>query len=152
TLANNGSAQATNASANITLPSGLTFVSSDGGSNFDATTGTWTPGTLAASATTTLTIKATVTDGTSQPVTAPITHSDQTDDQTNNNTTNVTVSPVVAKLNLMKSFSSTTATVGSTIVMTVAVGNGGQGKARNVVVTDTLGDGLTLVKALSGTQ
>jgi uncharacterized repeat protein (TIGR01451 family) len=85
-------------------------------------------------------------------VTAAITHADQTDDKTDNNSASLTVTPVLAKLNLMKSMSSTTVATGSTVLMTVAVGNGGPGRARDVVVTDTFGDGMTFVKALSGTQ
>jgi uncharacterized repeat protein (TIGR01451 family) len=52
----------------------------------------------------------------------------------------------------MKSISNTAASTGSTLVMTVAVGNGGKGAARGVAVTDTFPDGLTFVKALSATQ
>jgi uncharacterized repeat protein (TIGR01451 family) len=152
TMANSGPVQATGAAATVTLPAGMTFVSSDGGTSFDPTTGTWTPGTVAAQSTTTLTIKATVTDPTAQPVTATITGSDQTDNNTANNSATLNVTPVLAKLNLMKSMSNTVASTGSILVMTVAVGNGGQGRARNVAVTDTFPDGLTFVKALSATQ
>ena len=52
----------------------------------------------------------------------------------------------------MKSVSAAAASRRVDVVMTVAVGNGGQGKARDVVVTDTFGVGLTFVKALSATQ
>jgi uncharacterized repeat protein (TIGR01451 family) len=151
-LANSRPVQATSAAATVTLPAGMTFLSSDGGTNFDATTGSWTPGTVAAQGTAVLTIKAKVTDPAAQPVAASITHSDQTDDKLDNNTASLTVSPVQGRLHLMKSMSSTAASTGSVVVMTVAVGNGGQGKARDVAVTDTFGDGLTFVKALSATQ
>jgi uncharacterized repeat protein (TIGR01451 family) len=152
TLVNHGSAQATNAAATVTLPAGMTFVSSDGGTRFDPTTGTWTPGTVAAQSTTTLTIKAKVTDPTAQPVTAGISGSDQSDNQPANNTAGLTVNPVLGRLHLMKSMSNTAASTGAVVVMTVAVGNGGQGKARDVAVTDTFGDGLTFVRAVSATQ
>jgi uncharacterized repeat protein (TIGR01451 family) len=152
TLTNNGPVQATGAAATVALPAGMTFVSADGGTAFDATTGTWTPGTVASKATATLTIKARVTDPAAQPVTASITHSDQADDQADNNTANLTVSPVLGRLHLTKSMSNTAAGTGSVVVMTVAVGNGGKGKARDVVVTDTFGDGLSFAKALSASQ
>ncbi len=151
-LTNNGPAQATSAAATVALPAGMTFLSSDGGTAFDATTGTWTPGTVASKATVTLTLKAKVTDPAAQPVSASITHSDQSDDKADNNTASLTVSPVLGRLHLTKSMSNTAASTGSVVVMTVAVGNGGQGKARDVAVTDTFGDGLSFVKALSATQ
>jgi uncharacterized repeat protein (TIGR01451 family) len=151
-MVNSGPVQATGAAATVTLPAGMTFVSSDGGTSFDPTTGNWTPGTVAAQSTTTLTIKATVTDPAAQPVTATITHSDQADNNSANNSANLNVTPVLARLNLMKSLSNTAASTGSVLVMTVAVGNGGQGRARNVAVTDTFPDGLMFVKALSATQ
>lgn len=152
TMSNNGPVQATNAAATVTLPAGMTLLSSDGGTTFDPTTGTWTPGTLGSKATTTLTLKAKVTDSAAQPVAASISHSDQSDDKSDNNTAGLSVNPVLGRLHLMKSMSNTAASTGAVVVMTVAVGNGGQGKARDVAVTDTFGDGLTFVKALNATQ
>jgi uncharacterized repeat protein (TIGR01451 family) len=131
----------------------MTFVSSDAAANkFDPATGVWTPGTVASKGSVTLTIKAKVTDVAAASVTAAISHADQSDDLADNNSTTTPVTPVLAKLNLMKSVSAASAAVGSTVVMAVAVGNGGQGRARDVVVTDTLGSGLVFVKALSATQ
>jgi uncharacterized repeat protein (TIGR01451 family) len=153
TVTNNGSVQATGVAATVTLPAGMTFVSSDAGANkFDPTTGTWTPGTVATAGKVTLTLKAKVTDAAAGSVTAAISHADQSDNLADNNTTTTPVAPVLAKLNLMKSVSAASAAVGSTVVMAVAVGNGGPGRARDVVVTDTLGSGLIFVKALSATQ
>ena len=152
TLANHGPVQATNAAATVTLPAGMTFVSSDGGTRFDPTTGTWTPGTVAAQSTTTLTIKAKVTDPAAQPVAAAISGADQSDDQAANNTASLTVNPVLGRLHLMKSMSNTAASTGAVVVMTVAVGNGGKGKVHDVAVTDTFGDGLSFVRAVSATQ
>ena len=45
TVTNDGQVEATNVAATVTLPAGMTFVSSDAGANkFDPATGTWTPG------------------------------------------------------------------------------------------------------------
>ena len=152
-VTNDGLVQATGVAATVTLPAGMTFVSSDAGANkFDPATGTWTPGTVASKGSVTLTLKAKVTDVAAASVTAAISHADQSDDVADNNTTTTPVSPVLARLNLMKSVSAASAAVGSTVVMAVAVGNGGQGRARDVVVADTLGSGLVFVKALSTTQ
>jgi uncharacterized repeat protein (TIGR01451 family) len=151
-ITNSGSTQSTGATANVTLPAGLSFVSSNGGNAFDPTTGTWTPGTIAANGTATLTVKATVTDPSAQPVTATINQADQPDSNTQNNTANLNITPVLAKLNLMTSMSAASVGAGSTVVMTVAVGNGGAGKARGVSVPNTLGPGLTLITPLTVTQ
>lgn len=152
TLTNNGPVQSTGATVNVTLPAGMTFVSSSAATGFDSTTGTWTPGTLASKGTAVLSVKARLTDLASQSVTAAVAGADQTDDKADNNSASVTVSPVLARLKVSKSFSATTVGVGGTAVMTVAVGNGGQGKARDVVVDTTLPEGITLVRILSSTQ
>jgi len=152
TVTNVSQVQATNVAATLTLPAGMTYVSSDAPDKYDPATGTWTPGTIASLGKAILLVKAKVTSVDSQEVTAAISHSDQPDPKADNNSGKVTLTPVVAKLNVAKSFSATAVNVGSTVLMTVAVGNGGQGKARDVVLTNTLPEGMSFVKVLNATQ
>lgn len=152
TLTNNGPVQSTGSTVNVTLPAGMTFVSASAATGFDPSTGAWTPGTVASKGTAVLSVKARLTDTASQSVTAAVGGADQADDKADNNSASVTLSPVLARLKMSKSFSATSVGVGGTAVMTVAVGNGGQGKARDVVVDTTLPEGITLVRILSSTQ
>lgn len=152
TITNTAQVQATNVAATVALPAGMTFVSSDAPTRYDSATGVWTPGNIVAAGKAILLVKARVTEAASQSVTAAITGADQPDPKADNNSATVTMTPVLGRLNVVKSFSSTTVGLGATVVMTVAVGNGGQGRTRDVVVTNTLPEGLTFIKALSATQ
>jgi uncharacterized repeat protein (TIGR01451 family) len=152
TVANTSQVQATGVTATVTLPAGMTFVSSDAPDKYDSATGTWTPGTIAAAGKAVLLVKAKVTEAAEQTVTAAVAGADQPDPKAENNSAAVKLTPVLGKLNVAKSFSQTAVNVGSTVLMTVAVGNGGPGRARDVVVTNTLPEGLTFVRALSATQ
>ena len=152
TLTNTSQVEATGVTATLTLPAGMTFVSSDTPDKYDSTTGTWSPGTIAALGKAVLMVKAKVTDVAEQQVTAAISHADQPDPKADNNSATVTLTPVLAKLNVAKSFSAAAVNVGSTVVMTVAVGNGGPGRARDVVLTNTLPEGLVFARVLSATQ
>ena len=152
TVANAAEVQATGVAAAVTLPAGMTFVSSDAPNKFDPATGTWTPGTVPALGKAVLMVKARVTEATDQAVTAAVTGADQPDPTADNNSATVTVSPVLGKLKLASSFSGGKVNVGSTVVLTVTAGNTGAGRVRDVVVTNTLPAGLTFVKALSTTQ
>jgi uncharacterized repeat protein (TIGR01451 family) len=152
TLANASQIQATGAKATLTLPAGMTFVSSDSPDKYDAATGAWTPGTIAALGKAVLLVKAKVTDAAEQAVTAAVAGADQPDPKAENNSAAVKLTPVLGRLNVATSFSQAAVNVGSTVLMTVAVGNGGPGRARDVVVTNTLPEGVTFIKALSATQ
>ena len=64
TVANNGPVTATNVSVTDLLPSGVTYVSDDGGGDYDWTSGIWTVGTLPVDDSVVLHIEATVDAGT----------------------------------------------------------------------------------------
>ena len=152
TLTNAGQVQANNVSATVTLPAGMTFVSSDAPNKYDSPTGVWTVGNIPAAGKAVLLVKAKVTTVDSQTVNAAITGGDNPDPVSTNNAAAITMTPVLGRVKLTQTFSTSAVNVGSTVLMTVAVGNGGQGKSRDVVVTNTLPEGLTFVKALSATQ
>ncbi len=86
-LLNAGPASATNVSAQINLPSGLTYNSHSGPGTFDDATGLWTlPASLTGGTTNSLTINATVGYFGPYDITAEVTASDQNDpDSTPNN-------------------------------------------------------------------
>ena len=152
TVTNASQVQATNVTATVTLPAGMTFVSSDSPSKYDSATGAWSPGAIAAAGKAVLLVKAKVTDAAEQPVTAAVTGAAQPDPKADNNSAAIKLTPVLGRLNVATSFSQSAVNVGSTVLMTVAVGNGGPGRARDVAVTNTLPEGVTFVKALSATQ
>jgi uncharacterized repeat protein (TIGR01451 family) len=153
TVTNNGDVQATGVQLTTTLPAGMTFVSSDvGPSKYDPTTGAWDVGTLAFKGKAVLTLKAKVTDAAAQEFSATISHSDQADDKETNNAAAVNVTPVLGSLKLTKTVSTPAVAVGSTVVFTLAVGNGGPGMARGVTVTDTLGSGLLFARVVSASH
>ena len=147
-VANHGMDAATGVEVQTELPAGLTFLAAAGPGTFDSETGTWTPGGVLPEVGAVLLIKARVTDPAAATVTAAVTAADQPDPQAGNNEASKTVTPVLAGLRLTKTSSSPTPLVGSIAVLTLAVKNSGPGTARDIVVSDTLGDGLQFVRVV----
>jgi uncharacterized repeat protein (TIGR01451 family) len=147
-VTNNGMDAATGVAVNAVLPAGMTFESFTGPGTYDAETGAWAAGAVLPDEGAVLQIKAKVTETVSGAVTASITGADQPDPQFGNNTAEKPVTSVLAGLKLTKTVSSARPIIGSIVVHTVSVRNAGPGTARNIVVTDTLGDGLKFVRAL----
>jgi uncharacterized repeat protein (TIGR01451 family) len=123
-------------------------------------TGTWTVGTIASGTSETLTITATVVDGTGNATianTAQVTASDVSDpDSTPNNNNaseddqaSINLVTQTADLSLTKSVSNATPNVGGTVTYTVTVLNNGPAGATNVAVKDLLPAGVTFASATS---
>ena len=98
TVTNHGPDTATNITVNDTLPTGLTYVSSNASQgSYDSGTHVWTIGTLADSAYATLGITATVTQAGAITNTASV-HGDETDPDADNNTDSETVTGTAPQL------------------------------------------------------
>ena len=92
TNAASSSLSATNVRVRDTLPTGFVFTSSSGTGSFDATTGVWTPGTLARNQSVSIDLTGTVTATSGATITnrAEVTASDQFDPDSTPNNNSVT--------------------------------------------------------------
>jgi uncharacterized repeat protein (TIGR01451 family) len=159
TLSNGGPNAATNVAVTDLLPSGLTFVSSiQSQGSYASVSGIWTVGTVNASSSATLTIKATVQSSGTITNTAEVTSSDVLDpDSTPNNhnsgeddQASRIISSLLADLSLTKSVDNATPNVGDNVVFTMTVSNAGPSTATGVQVKDLLPSGLTYVSDNGG--
>lgn len=144
---NDGPMPANNVVVNDLLPSGLTYVShTTTGGTYVANTGVWTIGTLAAGASRSLTITATVTVAAipSKTNTAVITSSTP-DANTANNTASATVTPRRADLRVVKTVNEAAPLVGQNVTFTLTATNLGPDNATGVTVNDLLPAGLVYV-------
>ena len=156
TVANGGTAGATNVVVRDLLPVGLTFVSSaPNQGTYDELTGDWNVGTVAVGVNATLTITATVATPGVKINDAEITQADQADpDSTPGNNLpaeddqdSITVTPQSSDLSLSKIVDDATPVAGQNIVFTITLNNGGPDAATGVVVRDLLPAGLTFVSS-----
>ena len=147
TAHNNGPSAATGVVITDKLPAGLTFVSANPNGAYNATTGTWTVGSLANGSDAILQVVARVTG--SSPVTnlATKTAADQPDPNSGNDSASATVAGQAADIAITKTVSNPTASVGDTVTFTVTATNNGPSAASAVVVTDLLPAGLTFVSS-----
>ncbi|MBC3541806.1 T9SS type A sorting domain-containing protein [Rufibacter sediminis] len=152
---NNGPSNATNVSVANQIPAGLTitgFTASLG--TFDATTGTWTIGTVVTSGSQTLTITAKPTAIGTLTLSSTQSHTEY-DSQSSNNTASstITVKPTadVAVTNVVISPIKTAYVNGDEVTYKVTVTNNGPSTATNVVITDKLPVSLTFVSASNST-
>ncbi|HEX3152354.1 MAG TPA: hypothetical protein VHR66_30050 [Gemmataceae bacterium] len=111
---------------------------------YDPATGTWTVGTLANGQTETLKLTATVTSGAAATNLVAVLAT-QFDPDKANNAAAAAVVPPQADVRVAKTVSSQVVTVGQNVVYTIVVRNAGPDAATNVVLTDGLPAGLTLV-------
>ncbi|MFN0015627.1 MAG: DUF11 domain-containing protein, partial [Saprospiraceae bacterium] len=158
-VTNGGPSAASSVQVKDQLPSGYSYVSDNGAGAYNNGTGIWTVGALTNGQTKSLQITATVLATGSYANYAQVTASGQNDpDSTpNDNSTNQddddTVTPVpvaVADLSLTKTVDNNTPNVGSNVVFTISVTNGGPSAASGVTVKDLLPAGLAYVSDNSG--
>jgi uncharacterized repeat protein (TIGR01451 family) len=137
TVTNAGPGAATGVVVSDALPTGITYVSDDGGGAYDSTTGLWTVGSVAVSGSASLHIVATIQ--TTDPVdnVAQIVASTPLDTNPANNQSTVTVlAPRAADLGLTASVSSPTVLVGNPVTYTFTVTNTGDDPAYSVNVQE----------------
>ncbi|WND82000.1 CARDB domain-containing protein [Lysobacter capsici] len=148
TVSNNGPSSADAVNVTDQLPSGYTLVSATpSAGTYNAGTGVWTVGNLAAGSNETLTVVATVlaTGSYANTATATSTTGDPTP---GNNTATNTPTPVAsADLAVTKTASNAAPIVGTNVTFTVTVSNNGPSSADAVNVTDQLPAGYTFVSA-----
>ncbi|ANB17311.1 DUF11 domain-containing protein [Dokdonella koreensis] len=149
TAQNLGPSDATGVVLTDALPAGLSFVSAAAGQgSYDAGTGVWTVGALAAGDATTLQIAATVTATGTITNTATRTAADQTDPNPANNSAAATINgQPSADIQVNKTVDDATPNLGAPAVFTVSVHNAGPNDATGVVVTDLLPAGLAFQSA-----
>jgi uncharacterized repeat protein (TIGR01451 family) len=155
-VANAGPSDASGVTVADHFPTGYTFVSSAGDGSYDAGSGLWTVGGLAAGASATLTITANVKPIGGYTNFAQVTFLNEADpDSTPNNgpkgeddEAEVLTTPIpdpVADLSLSKTVDDPVPDVGSEVVFTILVANAGPVDATRVVVTDQLPSGYSFV-------
>ena len=153
-VTNNGSAQATNVSLTDTLPAGITFASSSvTQGSYDATTGLFTIGTLAAGDSASLTLSGTVDFGQGSNTLTNVTTA-ATGDQPDPSTAGDDLEEAVfigelADLVTIKTLASgdNTPAEGDTVTFQIEVTNNGQAQATGVSLTDTLPPGITFASS-----
>ncbi|MFN8459519.1 MAG: proprotein convertase P-domain-containing protein [Anaerolineae bacterium] len=152
---NRGPDEASGVVISDTLPVSLTFVSANPSQGaYDDGSGLWEVGSLAASESATLTLKATVNPGTvGQAITntATLSASDQIEFPAGNNTASAGIQVAVADLRLNKQANRSIVRENDTVRYTITVANNGPDEATGLVITDTWPLSLTLV-ASSATQ
>lgn len=147
TVTNTGNAEATNVTLTDTLPSGLTFLDANGNNTGD-TTKSWTWPTIAAGASETVTYKVHVDSNATakQYVNTATVKADGVPGVTANATSEVKTPTVLgqetATLSITKTAVKTTVNPGGAIDFTVVVTNTGTAPATNVILTDTVPQGM----------
>ncbi len=148
TASNAGPDAATNVEIVDKLPTGFAFVSAaPSQGTYNATSGVWTLGTLNNSSSATITIIATVQSTGVYENVASVQRVDQNDTDTTNDSANATVTPPNADLAVTKVIDDASPNVGDNVTFTVTVTNNGPDQATDLVVTDQLPSGFTLVNA-----
>lgn len=155
-VSNAGPDGATGVQVREVLAAGLQFVSATASvGTYDAATGVWAVGAIAATQSATLTVTARVTGAAPIVNTAEVSASEQFDPNSTpnnarpgeNDQASVTITPIAADLSVTKSVDNPSPTNGSAVTYTVLARNSGPGNATNVVVTDLLPGGITFVSA-----
>jgi len=161
TVTNDGPDDATGVEVTDQLPTSYTYVSDDSGGTYDAATGLWTIGNIAAGASVVLTIETTLNDFDNANV-AEITASDQPDPDSTPGNDDPTeddqdsagpptgIDPLVSDLSLTKDMAPAIAEIGDAITFTVTVTNDGPDDATGVEVTDQLPASYAYVSDDSG--
>jgi len=151
TVVNNGPNAATGVVVTDSLPFGLDYVADDGFGAYSPVTDKWTIGSLAVGERVSLSITASVGEGTAGSTIAniaEITGSDQDDPNTTNNQDRAEVTvgaPPSADISVAKTVSNPTPNEGDPFIYTITVTNNGPDTASGVTISDTLPTGLTYV-------
>ena len=152
TALNAGPSSAASTSITDTLPLGTTLVSTDPSQGSCSATGqtvVCAVGTLAPSASATVTVRATVAasfTGTSVDNTASVTSATADPTPANNSATATTTVRQDADLVVSQTANPTTVTAGGTLTYSVTVANTGATDARGVTLADAVPAGLTLLQ------
>jgi uncharacterized repeat protein (TIGR01451 family)/fimbrial isopeptide formation D2 family protein len=147
-LRNNGPDDATNILLSDVLPDNLTWVSDDGGGEYDHSTGVWDVGGLESDAAATLHITAHVAAKGDYDNTATVTHSDQYDPNPDNNHSDAFLTTGSADIGVTKTVDHNKPAVGTVVTYTVTAINNGGDPASGLVIGDVLAAGrLTFVSA-----
>jgi uncharacterized repeat protein (TIGR01451 family) len=157
-VTNNGPSDATGVAVSDPIPGGTSFVSADSGGSLSAGVVTWSVGTLASAASTTVHLVVQVDPSRSADVSNTATVSgDQSDpDPTNDSataTTSVTPAgppPASADLSVTKSALPDPVTAGDDLTYTIGVTNNGPDDATGVTLSDPIPAGTSFVSADSG--
>ncbi|MGY0040705.1 DUF11 domain-containing protein [Pedobacter sp. NJ-S-72] len=146
---NKGPSDGTGITVTDLLPAGYTYVSSTppAGTTYVPATGLWTIGTLANTATSTLTITATVNATGPYANTAAITGTENDPTPGNNTSTSTPVPTPTTNLDLAKSVDNSAPAVGSNVVFTLVATNKGPSDGTGITVTDLLPAGYTYVSS-----
>ena len=154
TVSNAGPDDANNVFVTDTVPTGLTFVSTNGCTEDTTGVPTCTLGTITAGSSASYTVTVTVDAGTSgSTLTNNVSvTADEEDPDTGNNTVDETTTITSADLSITKSDNIDPVNEGVTVTYTITVTNNGPDDANNVVVTDTLPTGLTFVSTNGCTE
>ena len=151
-VTNNGPDTATNLIVTDTLQSGLTYVSSTLGGSYNALTRTitWNLASLASGVHFLPSFTATVDSGTQgQTITNIVSaHSDQVITPVESTPANINVNNAV--LSIKKTTDKSKYNVGNSVVYNIDVTNNGPETATNLIVTDTLPEGLNFVSSTKG--
>jgi uncharacterized repeat protein (TIGR01451 family) len=154
TVINEGALDATGVQVLDLLPAGLSFVSAQATQgSYVAGSGVWQVGTVAAAASHSLSIVATVTTPGTKTNTAEVSSANEPDiDSTPGNgnpaeddLARVSLTPVVIDLSITKAVDDTTPDVGQDVTFAIVVRNDGPDAATGVQVRDALPPGLSLV-------
>ncbi len=151
TITNNGPGLASGVRLADLQPTGITFTTeTPSQGTYNAVSGMWNVGSIPASSSATLTIRASAnvgTGGSSINDSAAITAAAQIDPNTSNNSASVSITVASADLGVSMSVNNPTPKEGDTLIYTVTVTNYGPSATMSVQVTDLLPAGETFVSA-----
>jgi uncharacterized repeat protein (TIGR01451 family) len=138
------------------LPVEAKYISSQvigGSGSYNAATGVWNIGALAAGQTVTLKITVDVDDCDPFVNTATVSTTDGLDVDTSNNSSSITVTPQRVDLGITKTADKQKLNAGESVTFTITVNNAaGMDTATNVSVLDMLPPGMSLVGAANASQ
>lgn len=156
TITNNGPYNATNVVVYDKLPSGLTYVADDSGGAYNKATGFWNAGAIPSGGQKKLKITAKVDPSGTMTNNAEVWSADQSDpDSTPGNSSTTeddddSVTVPSADLSVVKSMDNVNPSIGTDVVFTIRVSNGGPDTATNVKVKDVLPSSFSYVSDDSG--